>query len=159
MQSKHFLLFSELVLLLPKEDNECRPTENHKVLNQRKRKKTKKLKQFWNNLCSLFTKKSIVINSTESAQIDKEITVNLPDGILAVLTIMTTVLNLGLYNRNDNELIKDTEHLVLDLQIQTFSEKIIFNKDEFIGLLIMLNKKLNEMLVTECHTEKRGIKK
>ena len=103
------------MLLLQKEDNECRPTENHKIFNQRKKKNTKKLKQFWNNLCSLFTKKSIVMNPTESAQIDKGIIVNLLDGILAVFTIMPTELNLGLKNRKDNELIKDTEHLIQNI--------------------------------------------
>ena len=57
-------------------------------------------------------------------------------------------------NRNDNELNEDTEHLVFNLQNQTFSETFAFNRNKFIGSLIILNRKLNETLAIEYHTEK-----
>lgn len=67
---------------------------------------------------------------------------------------MPEVLNLGMKNRNDNELNEDTEHLVFNLQNQTFSETFAFNRNKFIGSLIILNRKLNETLAIEYHTEK-----
>ena len=67
---------------------------------------------------------------------------------------MPEVLNLGMKNRNDNELNEDTEHLVFSLQNQTFSETFAFNRNKFIGSLIILNRKLNETLAIEYHTEK-----
>lgn len=57
-------------------------------------------------------------------------------------------------NRNDNELNEDTEHLVFNLQNQTFSETFAFNRNKFIGSLIILNRKQNETLAIEYHTEK-----
>ena len=57
-------------------------------------------------------------------------------------------------NRNDNELNEDTEHLVFNLQNQTFSETFAFNRNKFIGSLIILNRKLDETLAIEYHTEK-----
>lgn len=67
---------------------------------------------------------------------------------------MPEVLNLGMKNRNDNELNEDTEHLVFNLQNQTFSETFAFNRNKFIGSLIILNRKLNETLAIGYHTEK-----
>ena len=57
-------------------------------------------------------------------------------------------------NRNDNELNEDTEHLVFNLQNQTFSETFASNRNKFIGSLIILNRKLNETLAIGYHTEK-----
>lgn len=129
---------------------------NRESLNFQSKKKKEKgqksetvLKQF-----TQFILKKIVINPTESVQINKEAIVNLPDGIHAQLTIMPEVLNLGMKNRNDNELNEDTEHLVFNLQNQTFSETFAFNRNKFIGSLIILNRKLNETLAIEYHTEK-----
>lgn len=129
---------------------------NRESLNFQSKKKKEKgqksetvLKQF-----TQFILKKIVINPTESVQINKETIVNLPDGIHAQLTIMPEVLNLGMKNRNDNELNEDTEHLVFNLQNQTFSETFAFNRNKFIGSLIILNRKLNETLAIEYHTEK-----
>ena len=129
---------------------------NRESLNFQSKKKKEKgqksetvLKQF-----TQFILKKIVINPTESVQINKETIVNLPDGIHAQLTIMPEVLNLGMKNRNDNELNEDTEHLVFNLQNQTFSETFAFNRNKFIGSLIILNRKLNETLAIGYHTEK-----
>ena len=129
---------------------------NRESLNFQSKKKKEKgqksetvLKQF-----TQFILKKIVINPTESVQINKETIVNLPDGIHAQLTIMPEVLNLGMKNRNDNELNEDTEHLVFNLQNQTFSETFAFNRNKFIGSLIILNRKQNETLAIEYHTEK-----
>lgn len=129
---------------------------NRESLNFQSKKKKEKgqksetvFKQF-----TQFILKKIVINPTESVQINKETIVNLPDGIHAQLTIMPEVLNLGMKNRNDNELNEDTEHLVFNLQNQTFSETFAFNRNKFIGSLIILNRKLNETLAIEYHTEK-----
>ena len=129
---------------------------NRESLNFQSKKKKEKgqksetvLKQF-----TQFILKKIVINPTESVQINKETIVNLPDGIHAQLTIMPEVLNLGMKNRNDNELNEDTEHLVFNLQNQTFSETFASNRNKFIGSLIILNRKLNETLAIGYHTEK-----
>ena len=129
---------------------------NRESLNFQSKKKKEKgqksetvFKQF-----TQFILKKIVINPTESVQINKETIVNLPDGIHAQLTIMPEVLNLGMKNRNDNELNEDTEHLVFNLQNQTFSETFAFNRNKFIGSLIILNRKQNETLAIEYHTEK-----
>ena len=43
---------------------------------------------------------------------------------------------------------------MFNLQNQTFSETFAFNRNKFIGSLIILNQKLNETHAIEYHTEK-----
>ena len=68
---------------------------------------------------------------------------------------MPEVLNLGMKNRNDNEMNEDTEYLVFNLQNQTFSETFAFNRNKVIDSLIILNRKLNETLAIEYHRKKQ----
>ena len=103
---------------------------------------------------SIYLTKKIVIKPAESIQIDGGITVTLPGEIHAMVTILPTVLNRGLKHKNNNDLITDTGHLILHLQNQFFSKKFTFNKNNFLGLLIVLNEILNETLLFEYHTEK-----
>ena len=73
----------------------------------KKRKIPKTLNSF-GIIYAVYSPKKLVTNPTESVQIDTGTAPNLPDRIHAVLTIMPTVLNLGLKNGNDTELIKAT---------------------------------------------------
>ena len=59
----------------------------------------------------------------------------------------------------DNESITGTSHLILHLQNQTYPEKFTFNKNHFLGSLIVLNERLSETFAVTYHTDKSNRRK
>lgn len=77
------------------------------------------------------------------------------DAIHAVLTILTKVLNLGLKNKYNNDLIKNQDHLIFNVRKQTFSQDLTFKTHEFIGSLTIFNERPKETLAATYYIEKK----
>ena len=81
------------------------------------------------------------------------------DAIHAVLTILTKVLNLGLKNKYNDDLIKNQDHLIFNVRKQTFSQELTFKTHEFIGSLTIFNERPKETLAVAYHIEKKEKRK
>ena len=108
---------------------------------------------------SINVPRKIAIKPAETATVNKNIGVAIPDGIVATLAVLPTIRTLGLKLQNKHTTQRTHQTLSFTLLIQSFTRTFTFKRDHLIGSLIFLNKRRNKSFDVENKTVKKSPRK
>ena len=123
---------------------------------QGKRRKFKINKR--GNIFSINVPRRITIRTAETATLNENIGLALPDGIVDTLVVLPTVRKLGLKLQNEHT-IQGTQTLSFRLLIQSFTRTFSSKRDDLIGSLIILSESLSKSFKVENKAVKKAPRK